>query len=164
MKVLNALPKYLGNLSGVSIFLIMVLTSVDVVLRYFFNSPLIWVLEWTEYLMVVIVYFGLAYTYTVGGHIGIDILLPYFPQTIRHILNLFNHVLMFALVVLMTWQGWVLFEDSWRLGRRHMGAGHTPEFPADLALFIGCAVFSLLLLTRIISIIRDLTEARSERK
>jgi len=152
--VIRNLPKYFGQLSGISIFLIMILTSADVVMRYFFKNPLIWVAEWSEYLMVSVVYLGLAYTDTLGGHIGIDLFVQKLSKKTRHILNYFNHTLMLAFVIVLTWQGWVLFEDSWRLNRHHMGASHTPEFPANFALFIGCVVFCITLLVKIIRINR----------
>jgi len=48
------------------------LTFVQVVLRYVFNTGLIWALEATTYLFAWLVLFGMSYGVRVGSHIGID--------------------------------------------------------------------------------------------
>lgn len=156
-RVINFLPKFLGYFGGLSIFLIMVLTSFDVFFRYILNVPIVWVFEVSEYLMVACIFLGLAYTDTVGGHVSIDFIVPYFPSKIRIILNLFNQFFMFVFMVLFTWQGWVQFEDSWRLGRRSMGITQTPVAPSQFILFIGSFVFCLYLLNKIWHIIPQLS-------
>jgi C4-dicarboxylate transporter DctQ subunit len=48
------------------------LTFFQVVLRYVFNTGLIWALEATTYLFAWLVLFGMSYGVRVGSHIGID--------------------------------------------------------------------------------------------
>lgn len=48
------------------------LTFVQVVLRYVFNTGLIWALEATTYLFAWLILFGMSYGVRVGSHIGID--------------------------------------------------------------------------------------------
>jgi C4-dicarboxylate transporter DctQ subunit len=50
------------------------LTFLQVVLRYVFNTGLIWALEATTYLFAWLVLFGMSYGVRVGSHIGIDAL------------------------------------------------------------------------------------------
>jgi len=156
-KIINALPEFVGHLGGFSIGAIMVLTSIDVFLRYLFNSPIIWAFEVTEYLMVACVWLGLAYTDTLGGHIGIDFILPYFPPKVQKSFLLLGSVLMLFLMVIFTWQGWVQFEDSLRLNRRSMGVTQTPVAPSQFLLFIGGIVFCIQLINKITNLIRELS-------
>jgi C4-dicarboxylate transporter DctQ subunit len=51
-----------------------VLTFVQVVLRYVFNSGLFWALEATTYMFGWLVLFGMSYGVKVGSHIGVDVL------------------------------------------------------------------------------------------
>jgi len=51
-----------------------ILTFVQVVLRYVFQSGLFWALEATTYLFGWLVMFGMSYGVKVGSHIGVDIL------------------------------------------------------------------------------------------
>jgi C4-dicarboxylate transporter DctQ subunit len=55
------------------------LTFTQVVLRYVFNSGLIWALEATTYLFGWLVLFGMSYGVKVGSHIGVDILVKALP-------------------------------------------------------------------------------------
>ena len=56
------------------------LTFTQVVLRYVFNSGLIWALEATTYLFGWLVLFGMSYGVRVGSHIGVDILVKALPR------------------------------------------------------------------------------------
>ncbi len=152
-KVINALTKFVGTFGGISICMMFILMSIDVTARYIFNASLSWVYELSEYLMVACIYLGLAYTDTVGGHIRIDFLLLRFPSKLRTIIELINHLFMFGFMVILTRQAWILFEESWRLGRANMGAAQTPVAPSQLIMFIGCLLFSVHLLMRIVEII-----------
>lgn len=68
---------------------IMILVSLDAVLRYGFNSPLRWVFEIvTYYLMVIALYFSLSATFTHGDHIGIDLLRDMMPRRLRNVLDI----------------------------------------------------------------------------
>jgi TRAP-type C4-dicarboxylate transport system permease small subunit len=53
----------------------MLLVAAEVFLRYFFNSPILGTTEIIEFMMVVLVFFGLAYTQTRKGHIGVDVVI-----------------------------------------------------------------------------------------
>ena len=51
----------------------MVLTTADVVARYVFNSPTMWADEMASYLLIAIVFLGLAHNLRTDGHIRIDV-------------------------------------------------------------------------------------------
>jgi TRAP-type C4-dicarboxylate transport system permease small subunit len=56
------------------IIAMMVVITADSIGRYFFHSPLPWVMDVvTQYLMIVAVYFGLSDTFRMGDHIRIDL-------------------------------------------------------------------------------------------
>ena len=55
------------------------LTFVQVVLRYLFNSGLVWALEATTYLFAWMVLVGASYVLRVGGHIGVDTFVKTLP-------------------------------------------------------------------------------------
>ena len=52
----------------------MVLTTADVVARYVFNSPTMWADEMASYLLIAIVFLGLAQNLRTDGHIRIDVI------------------------------------------------------------------------------------------
>lgn len=59
---------------GMFCFLVMVLiTFLDVFLRYFFNSPISGTIEITEFFMVIVFFTSVAFTQWTGGHIVMDV-------------------------------------------------------------------------------------------
>lgn len=69
--------------------MIMVLVSLDAILRYGFNSPLRWVFELvTYYLMVIALYFALSSTFTHGDHVSIDLLRDMMSPRVRRVLDI----------------------------------------------------------------------------
>ena len=62
------------NMAGlVALAFMMVLTVADVLMRYCFRSPLPGASELTELMLVIIVFFALADTHTVRGHVAVDL-------------------------------------------------------------------------------------------
>ncbi len=59
---------------GMFFFLLMVLiTTLDVILRYFLSSPLSGTMELTEFFMVIVFFTSVAYAQWTGGHIVMDV-------------------------------------------------------------------------------------------
>lgn len=65
--------RLLALVAGICLLLLMAFTVIDVFLRYVFNAPLRSVYEFTEFMMALIVFLGLAYCGWTGGHIAVDL-------------------------------------------------------------------------------------------
>ena len=57
-----------GLIAGAGIIVLVFLTLMEVVKRYFLNSPTSWVLEISELLIVFGAFLGMAYALQVGAH------------------------------------------------------------------------------------------------
>lgn len=64
------------------------LTFTQVVLRYLFNTGLIWALEATVYLFAWLILLGISYGVRVHAHIGVDLLVKSLPPAPRRIVGL----------------------------------------------------------------------------
>lgn len=84
-KKANILTKVLSYIGGSVLFLMMVLTVIDVFMRYVFNSPLLGVQEITEFMLVTFVFFTLAYTETEQSHIRVDFVMDKLPLKFQDI-------------------------------------------------------------------------------
>ena len=73
-----------------------VLTFLQVVLRYVFNSGLDWQLESNYYLFAWLVMIGISYCVRVRAHIGVDAAVRMLPPTPRRVVGIF--VLLLALL------------------------------------------------------------------
>ena len=72
--LLAASRRVLGLGTNLALLAIMAAVSLDAVLRYAFNRPIVGVLEGVELLLVFAVFASLARTQAEGGHIAIGVL------------------------------------------------------------------------------------------
>ncbi len=101
MELFGRFLRLLALGAGGVLLLLMLVTVVDVVLRYVFNAPLASVWEFTEFSMSVIVFLGIAYCGWTGGHISIDLLEKWLERPSLRLLPAliaFTSGLLFALV------------------------------------------------------------------
>jgi C4-dicarboxylate transporter, DctQ subunit len=64
----------LAYVAGVMLGLVVIVKFCDIILRYFFNKPLTWDVEFAEYMLFCIAFFGAAWLLREGGHVRIDVL------------------------------------------------------------------------------------------
>jgi len=83
-----------------------ILTFVQVVLRYVFNTGFIWALEADFYLFAWLVMIGIAYCVRVRAHIGVDALVHLFPPTVRRWIGLLVVGLALLYAGLMFYGAW----------------------------------------------------------
>jgi TRAP-type transport system small permease protein len=73
MQLFERFLRWLALAAGVIMLLLMLVTVLDVVLRYVFNKPLASAWEFTEFSMALIVFLSIAYCGWTGGHIAVDV-------------------------------------------------------------------------------------------
>lgn len=72
---------------------VMVIVSLEVVMRYFFHKPQIWVVEISEYVLVWSTFLGAAWVLKDEGHVQVDILYQTLNSKTRAWLGVFSSVL-----------------------------------------------------------------------
>lgn len=82
----------------------MMLTVTDVVLRYFFNRPIMASMEITEYMMVIVGFLGLAWCAVKGMHIKVNLIVGRFSERAQAIVDTINHILIIGLCALIASQ------------------------------------------------------------
>jgi len=60
-------------IAGLAVLAITLMITFDVLMRYFFNQPQLFVDELASFLLVGIIFLGLAQTFQKGGHIQVDL-------------------------------------------------------------------------------------------
>ncbi|MFD2739813.1 TRAP transporter small permease [Sulfitobacter aestuarii] len=92
--------------------LMTVITFINVVLRYGFNTGLIWGLEAVTFLFAWLVLFGVSYAVKVTAHLGVDAVINLFGHPIRKTLALLAGlicVIYAALLLKGAWDYWAPF-------------------------------------------------------
>jgi TRAP-type C4-dicarboxylate transport system permease small subunit len=144
-KIIYPLNKVAHKASKVILFLLMFLTTGDVVGRYFFNKPITGTYEVTGLGLALIIFFSLGMAQLEKNHIAIDFLTNKFPTKIRESLNAFTSLILFVLLLLTNWQ---LIEYTKRIiaGNELSGDLGIPLYIFTSLASIGALFFALTIL------------------
>ena len=94
-KLRNSLNKLLNLLAGLSMTVMVVLTTYQVIVRYIFNSPSTWSEELVGYLFGWSTMLGATIVSGERGHMNIPVLVDRFNPTMRKAFHIFAEVIAF---------------------------------------------------------------------
>jgi len=117
----RVLQLMLEGVAGATLFGMMLLTTVDVGGRYFFNSPILGAVELTQLMLAALVFLSLPVVCWRQEHVSVDLLDAIFPSRfiwVREVLV--NLVVTVAL--------WVMSQRVWALAERAFSWGDVTEF------------------------------------
>ncbi|GHF43824.1 TRAP transporter small permease subunit [Seohaeicola zhoushanensis] len=93
-------------MSGIAVFLLMVLAVISVSGRNAFNRPMPGYVDWIEFAMPLIAFMGIAYTQRSGGHIRMDILVGKLKGRPLWAAEFVTTAVTLLLIVLLIWGSW----------------------------------------------------------
>jgi TRAP-type C4-dicarboxylate transport system permease small subunit len=141
--------------AAIALFFMMLLITSDVLARALFQKPLLGTYEITQFLMVFVVFFGLAYTAVHEGHVTIMWIFDLLPQEIQSVFNGIAYLSGLILFGLIGWQsiahGLMLMrksEVSFALG--------LPTYPFFWVAALGSFILDLVLLSKLVGSLRGL--------
>lgn len=147
---------YLGAaIGGASIVIMLFMITVGVVLRYVFNSPLKFVDEYGAYLMVVLVFMGLAYNARKEAHINVDLVVRRLSKRVRDGLDVVTSLFALVLMGLYLWYDWNPFISHLRARTRDGGVMNTPLWIPEMFMLIGLLFVCLEIVVHIVKKLRD---------
>jgi len=139
----------LGTVSAALILAICGLIAVSVIMRYLFNSPYRHTEEVSSYLLVAVVFFGLAYTLKERGHVRVELVMLRLRPHIRRILARTTAAvgLVWAAVLLVgvttLWQKYLVH------GSESYGLLHVPLWIPVTPLVIGAMTLLIQLVVEV---------------
>ncbi|HUG59902.1 MAG TPA: TRAP transporter small permease [Candidimonas sp.] len=150
-RVLTLCERFLMGIAALMMFVIMMLVVVDVVLRYFFNSPLAWSYELISlYLMVGLFFFALSDGLSCNAHVAVDLLQNKMSVRTRHFVEMIGYIcasVVFAGIVYMSVQRtWVSYSEHDVIA----GSIAWPTWLSNIAVPIGSGVMLLRMVFRVI--------------
>lgn len=148
-KALNAIASFVEKLGSFVLLAMVLLTVTDIMLRRFFNSPLPFSYEVTEFLLVVVAYCYIAFTTSDSRHVSVDTLAARIPPRARQWLRIGGDVLTIGLFGLIAWQNILQGSNVLKLGATS-AILHIPKYPFQYWVAFGAAIASLGLLARLI--------------
>jgi len=100
------------SLIAIILGLMTLITFVNVVARYLFNSNILWALEATVFLFAWLVLIGASYCVKTRGHLGVDVIVNMVSPGVRQVLALLSVAacLLFSVLLLIgSWNYWAPF-------------------------------------------------------
>jgi len=148
---IDALSKFCGTLSALTVVALVVLMLYDVVLRYAFNAPTTWGNDLNTFLMGGAFVMSIAYALSTDSHVRVDLL---YTEHNRHYLNYVDLIgltlIILPVVAWLTWGLWGYLLEGIRTGERTGSGGWNPVvWPFRVVLVLGFAMFTIQIFAEI---------------
>lgn len=131
---------WLARIASFVLALLAVMTFVDVIGRYFFNSPFTFTVEITELAMGLIVYLGVGLITHENGHISVDVVTLRLSERVRGLFEVVTNALALAFLCFMVWQVWLRAQDIYLKGDI-TAVWHVPIWPVVFVMAAGSVFF-----------------------
>jgi len=138
-----------GDIAGVGVLLMSLAITMDVFLRYVFNAPTKWVNEASSYMLLVVVFLGLAYALREKAHIRIDFIVIRLPRRVQDWLQVISSIAFLIFTVILCYFTWNIFLTTVRFATTSRSIWDIPLAPWQVFLPLGLAIISLLLILNI---------------
>lgn len=158
-KAIYPVSRVLNSIGVVFLAVMMFLTAADVILRYVLNRPVTGAYELTEFMMAVVVAFGLAYTQLKKGHIIIEIVISRFPPRVQAVINSITCAVFLGLFALIAWRT-IIRAESLRVGGFVSGALGIPTFPFVYLVALGSIILCLILIVNLLEYLAQVAEGK----
>ena len=142
-RVIGGLSRVLAVISAMLILVIMVIMVADVGRRYFTGRSFPGVIEYSEVMMVAVIYLGLAYAQRKGDHIGVDIFTTRMPERVAQLVKATGLIIVSLALLWMAWETFLVAQRSVASGEYRFGLARVPIWPARITIPLGILVMVL---------------------
>lgn len=142
--------------AGVLLFLIMIMTAIDVAGRYLFSAPLGFAYEMTELGMVSLALCALPSVTLRGQHVTVDLLEKFFQGRLKACRDALVSLLMIAACAYLAWRLGSLAERFWDYGERT----HVLKVPTGAVAAIGSLMLAITAMVTCIPLWESLRRLR----
>lgn len=115
----------------------------EVVMRYIFNMPTIWVHEASFLLFGMQYLMTGAYALLHGAHVRVDILYVKLPPRGRVGMDIFTSVFFFIFVIALLGTSWSFFTSSFEMSERTLETWGIQYWPVKFLMFSGAVLLTL---------------------
>ncbi len=140
---IEKINKMVGKASTNLIFIFMFLMVYEVIARYFFQSPTIWVHELCGYLFAAYIALTGGWVLLKKGHVAVDIIYQYFPKKLKYTADIIVCFVALFMFIVLFWQG---YKFAWHAfaTKQHSHTLFGPVlWPVKILLPIGALLFIL---------------------
>jgi len=136
-------------LSGLSVLIVTIMITFDVLMRYFLNRPQLFVDELASLILVYIIFGGLAHTFQRDGHIRVDLLTNRLNPRASRYFRFLTLAIGIGLLGIITQNTIVSSIVAYRLGRLSMVMFYPLWIPM-LFIPLGVGLMALVMVARLV--------------
>ncbi len=154
--------RFLEKVFGLLFILCVFMLCYEIVARYVFGAPTIWVHEATVILVGVNFAVGGIFVLYDHAHINIVVIYQSVSPPVQRILDVFISLVSTAYLCVLAYATWGVAAQAWRLGEKS-GTAWNPPLPVILkaALFASLAIMTLIAAVQLIQAVRRLVPRRT---
>lgn len=141
--VIDRISVKIGRVVCLLIFIMMIITTVEVVSRYVFNYPTMWVWPINRQLFGIFILFAGIYAMSKEDHIRVEILYDHFPPRLKFIARWIAMGAFTCFMVALILQGARMGWNALMAGERLSGAFPIPLYPLKMLIPIAAVLFLL---------------------
>ena len=134
MNYYDKIVKYSGYLASALFIAIGFIVSYEVIMRYLFNSPTIWVNEVSRFLQIWATYLALTYSFHKQDFIRITVIYDRLNETGKKILDFISFIFIIIFSCFVVYYGWLIAYDSLKVGRTSSTILDVPSFLTEMAI------------------------------
>ncbi len=158
MNYYDKIVKYSGYLASALFISIGFIVSYEVIMRYLFNSPTIWVNEVSRFLQIWATYLALTYSFHKQDFIRITVIYDRLNETGKKILDFISFIFIIIFSCFVVYYGWLIAYDSLKVGRTSSTILDVPSFLTELAIPLCFAFLVLRVILEAIRYIRNFSK------
>lgn len=147
------IESFMSFLGGVVIFVIVMISTVNILGRWLFNMPVNGYIDWIEQFMAFFAFLGIAYTQREGGHIRMDMVVSKLKGKIYYATELFTTTIIFLLTLVLIYGSSLHFLRAYNFGDTSLDID-LPTWPAKLIVPVALTFLALRLIIQIWAYIR----------
>ena len=144
------------------VLLVFMMLSVcfEVVSRYFFGRGIIWVIEFSEYILLYITFLGTTWVLKNEGHIEMDVVISLLNQKTQLIFSVVTSIVGALVCIVIAWIGAVVALDHLRRGLHQPTLVQFPDFPLFAVIPVGSFLLFVQFLRRAYGFLKDKEKIR----
>lgn len=143
-ELISKINKKIGIVVSYSIPLLGLLLVFEIIMRYVFNRPTIWVHDISQFLFGIGYMLGAGYTLLVDGHANMDMLYNRFGKKGQALLDTFSGALFLFFMGILIWKCGIIAWDSLKYKEvLTQSVFEPPIYPMKIILLIGCLLLGL---------------------
>ncbi len=148
--ILSKIERIGAIISGAFVLIMMVMTTLDVIFRYIFNSPITGNYELQPLLLVGVVFLAAASIQAKRSHISLDLITAHVPKVPQASIRLLSDLIFLSFSAVICWQFLLATRAAWISHDYYWGLVKFPLWPPYLIIAVGTFFLSIRLIEQIV--------------